>query len=150
MTATTTERDAYFAGQYPSKGTFPAAAATSYLMGTFAAVDANGRASNVATGLNVLGVFACSVDNSAGANDAADVEVRYGIFGFRATGTAPKVGQLCYVADNQTVTLTPGTIGIAGIVQEVRSIAGVVHYFFYLAPHVSGLAFAGLDANDLT
>jgi hypothetical protein len=150
MTATTTDRDPYFAGQYPSKGTFPAAASTAYLAGTFAAVDANGRASNPATGLNVLGCFALNVDNSAGANDAKDCEVRYGLFGFLATGTAPKVGQLCYVADNQTVTLTPGTIGIAGIVQEVRTINGVAMYFFYLAPHVSGLAFAGLDANDLT
>lgn len=150
MAATTVERDAFFSGQYPSRGTFPAAASTLYLMGTMVGVDTNGRCSNVANGINILGVVAASVDNSAGANDVKDVEVRYGLFFFPATGTAPKVGQLVYAADNQTVTLTAGSNGIAGIVHEVRTLNGVVMYGVYLAPHVSGLAFAGLDANDGT
>lgn len=148
MAATTVERDAYFAGQYPSRGTFPAQAATSYLMGTMAGVDANGRCSNVANGIRILGVVAASVDNSAGANDAKEVELRYGTFFMFGTGTAPKVGELVYAADNQTVQLTAGSLGIAGVVSEVRTINGVAMYGIYFAPHVSGLAFAGLDAND--
>ncbi len=150
MTATLNERESYFAGQYPAVGSLSAAAATKYLRGTMVGVDANNRAANVAAGIKILGIVAATYDNTSGANDSGNVEITYGVHAVFATGTAPKVGDLVYATDNQTVTLTPGTNGPAGIVSEIRTLNGVINYWVYFAPHVSGLVFAGLDANDGT
>jgi hypothetical protein len=140
MAATTVERDPKFAGTAPNKGTLPVAAATKYLKGTIACIDANGRASNVAAGLNAVGVFAHTYDNTAGANDAADIELDYGVFGFVMNGTVAKAGQLVYNLDNQTVTLTVGTNGKCGIVTEVRTINGTVYAFVWVNPAIAAMS----------
>ena len=74
MAATTLERESYFSGQHPSKLSYPAAASTKYLMGTMVGVDSAGRAAVIAAGVKAIGVVAATADNSAGANDAMDVD----------------------------------------------------------------------------
>jgi hypothetical protein len=120
MAATTIERDSKFAGLLPAKGTLSAAAATKFLKGTFVVRDANGRAAAPGAGLHAHGVAIATQDNTDGAADAMEIEISYGVHGFLYDGTAPKAGEVVYILDNQTVTLTAGTNGFAGIVTEVR------------------------------
>lgn len=102
-----------------------AAAAKIYYAGALAARDANGRATPGATATTLRGVgrVATTLDNSAGANDAADVSIERGIFRFdNSTAgdliTAADIGNDCYIVDDQTVAKTNGT--------STRSVAGKV------------------------
>ena len=115
---------------FPASGTFSASANSFYARGTIVTRSAAGRAVSPATGdlsgLPAMGVCKFTLDNrtnaeAGGLDDSADVEVEYGIFGFDINGSAPVSGDLVYVFDNHTVTLTIGaTRGIAGKVVEVR------------------------------
>lgn len=149
------------AGEVPAHGTFPALANTLYAKGTIVTQDANGRANSPATsdasGLPAVGVAMMTYDNrttaeSGGANDAIDIEVDYGVFGFAFTGTQPKPGDKLYVVDNQTVSLSDngGTRGFAGICSEVRAerIGGSLKAFVFMGPHVPGSP--GVGANPTT
>lgn len=133
MTATTVERLPKFAGQFPAHGTYPAAANTLILKGTFVARDSAGRASIPAAGCPIVGVAEATflnrtTDASGGAAGAIDVEVSYGVYGFLVTGTTPIPGQVVYAADNQTVTLDPSSSkGVAGVVTEVRDSLAYVY-----------------------
>lgn len=120
MTATLVSRDPFFAGRLPVKGTLPVAANVKILKGTLVAIDASSRATVPAAGLKIVGVAIADFDNTGGAAAAFDVELDYGVFGFVMDGTAAKVGEAVYALDNQSVTLTASTNGLAGVVTEVR------------------------------
>jgi hypothetical protein len=141
--ATTIERDPKFAGLIPAVVTLAAAAATKYIKGTFVCRDANGRAAVPAAGLHAHGVAVATFDNTSGANDAMDVEAATGVFMFNYTGTAPKPGEFVYVSDNDTVTLTASTNGIAGVCTEVRS--GKAHV--WVSPIAVALAISDADGD---
>lgn len=140
------------AGAYPSHGTLSALANTIYPKGTIVQQDANGRAvspvTSDASGLPALGVAMMTYNNLTGsefggANDAFDVELDYGVFGFAFTGTQPKPGDKLYVVDNQTVSVSDngGTRGFAGICTEVRAlvIGGSLKAFTHMGPSVPGV-----------
>jgi hypothetical protein len=128
MTATNAYRDTEYAGPTPTRGTYPAAANKLYPKGTIVQRDASGRATPgaAANGFPAVGVSNATYNNltgapdGAGANDAIDVEVLSGVFGFDYSGT-PLPGETVWVLDNQTVTDTASTNGVAGVCAEVRN-----------------------------
>jgi hypothetical protein len=67
----------------------------------------------IATGCVGVGRAEEAMDNSAGANGAAQVKYRPGIIRFANHGAdlidQADVGKLCYIADTQTVAATDGT-----------------------------------------
>jgi hypothetical protein len=142
MSSTTVFRTkTVFAGQVPAKGTLPAAANKYFAGKTIVQVDASGRATPGApsNGFPAAGVSSASYDNRTGsefggAADAIDIEVEYGVFGFDYVGS-PLPGQTCWVLDNQTVTMTASTHGVAGVVTEVRD----GQCFVWMGPHVAAL-----------
>lgn len=104
------------------------AAATLLLQGVLWARNASGYVTNAedATGLKVVGIGAEEVDNSAGSAGDLEAKAETGIFllANSATGTLTDahIGRKCYVEDNQTVSIDPGTYGVvAGIVRKVDS-----------------------------
>lgn len=107
-----------------------AAAAKKYLAGALCARDANGRATPGATATTLVGVgrVAETVDNSAGIDDAVDVQIEKGIFRFANDGVAPAaladIGNNCYIVDDQTVAKTDGTgtRSVAGKIFDVDSL----------------------------
>jgi hypothetical protein len=143
MTAAAIERDAQFKGLIPAHGSLSALASTKYWKGTMVGKDSNGRACVpvAATATPIQGVAEATFDNSTGANDAFNVEVQYGVFGFLiGAGGTPKPGDTVYALDNQTITLTKSTNSFAGIVTEVRTLGGVQYAFVHLNPFIAGTA----------
>lgn len=152
MAALTIERLTPCAGVVPSRGTAKIAANTRIFKGAMVALDSAGRAvpgGTVAGGATqALGVASATFNNltgseAGGAADALDVEVEYGVFGFKS-GTAgdeilaDDVGKVAYMIDDQTVGLTDGGAGArspAGVITEVRD--GLV--WLWVGPHVSAL-----------
>ena len=68
------------------------------------------------------------VDNTGGADGALSVDYRMGIFKFENSNGADEVtfadiGGLCYVVDDQTVSLTDqgGTLGRAGVIDFIEN-----------------------------
>jgi hypothetical protein len=148
--AATAECDPRWAGNWPSNGTFPAAANELICEGWIVCVNADGEAVEGIAGetFNAAGKAKSTFDNrtsapEGGAAGAIDVEVAYGVFGCKINGTEPIPGQTVFVYDNETITLTPGTNGTAGSVVEVRdSIA-----YVYFGPQIIGLlAVAAVEA----
>lgn len=134
---------------FPASGTFSASANSFYARGTIVTRSTVNRAVSPGTGdvsgLPAMGVAKFTLDNrtnaeAGGLDDSADVEVEYGIFGFDINGTAPVSGDLVYVFDNHTVTLTIGaTRGIAGKVVEVRKNgAGTLQAYLKFSPDSVG------------
>jgi hypothetical protein len=145
MASLTTFRDTENAGLFPKRGTLKASANTLYPRGCLVTRSAAGRAVNPSTadlsGLPAMGVCSATVDNRTnaemgGLDDSGDVEIEYGVFAFDINGTAPIPGDLVYVFDNHTVTLTIGvTRGIAGKVVEVgKNNKGVLQAYVYVSP----------------
>jgi hypothetical protein len=107
--------------------TLKAAAAKIFFAGAMVARDANGRATPGAAATTLLGVGRCAetVDNSAGADDAADVRIERGIFRFANSSGDPvataDIGTDCYIEDDETVAKTDGTgtLSVAGKVFDV-------------------------------
>ena len=143
MTATTSPRLTSTAGPIPSKGTLPMPANTLLLKGTIVQVDSNGRAVANKTDAkqNASGKCAGNYDNrtgsiAGGANDDLNCEVEYGVFGWKGEADhLPKVGDVVYVVDNQTVSNyagLDGNRGYAGYCVEVRD--GL--YWIWMGPHV--------------
>lgn len=106
--------------------TLMAAAAKKYFAGSLVARDANGRATPGATATTLRGIGRCTetVDNSTGADDAAEVTVERGIFLFKNSGGDPvtraDIGADCYIVDDETVSKSN-----AG--GNTQSVAGKVH-----------------------
>ncbi len=150
MASMTTFRDTETAGSQaaPHRGTFKASANTLYVKGCMVTRASTGRALNPSTadvsGNPAMGVCQATVDNRTGAeagglDDSVNVEVEYGVFGWDINGSAPVPGDLVYVFDNHTVTLTIGsTRGIAGKVTEVRKNSkGVLQAYVAMSPVVA-------------
>jgi hypothetical protein len=141
MSSTTVFRDTQNAGLVPARGTYPAAANKMFPKGTIVQRDSSGRATPGAAsnGLPAVGVSNASYNNLTGSefgggNDAINVEVLAGVWGFDYTGT-PLPGETVWVADNQTVTDTVGTNGVAGVCVEVRD----GQCYVWMGPHVASL-----------
>lgn len=116
-----------YAGRLTNHGTLPAQANVKYPSGTLVARDANGRAARPGNGLSCHGISEGEFDNTAsghtgvaGANDAMNVELAYGVGVFDYTNTAPKAGEIVFAVDNHTVDLSSnsGVRGVAGIASE--------------------------------
>jgi hypothetical protein len=147
-TSTTVARQTIEAGPLPTRGTLSCAANQLIPRRTFVQIDSNGRArspaTNDASGLPAIGVADATYDNrtnsafNSGLDDALDIEVQYGVFGWDYVGTAPLPRQTVFVVDNQTVSLdsADGTRGIAGICSETRD----GQCFVFTGPHVKGAA----------
>ena len=92
--------------------------------GAMVAVDSNGEAQNAADTANYQVVGRCdqTVDNT---DDGEVVDVERGVFGWANAGdvTDANIGDICYVVDNQTVSVaTNGSNSIiAGTVVDVDS-----------------------------
>lgn len=137
MAALTAERKTPKLGQdalpsYPTNQPLPVAASTKLFTGALIALATQGvNAGNVvqgqaATGLIALGVSERTVDNSLGAAGAMTVVPRQGVFLMNNSAGADaiglfNVGQLCYIADDNTVALTSngGARSVAGLVVAV-------------------------------
>jgi hypothetical protein len=94
----------------------PMAAAMLIYQGTIVALNATGFASKgvVATTLKQFGRAEATVDNSAGAAGAKDIDVRPGIYRWFNSAAADlitiaEIGTDCFIADDQTVAKTNGT-----------------------------------------
>jgi hypothetical protein len=130
MSDITTERLTPSTGQTPDNGTFGMAANTLLFKGQIVTLDSAGRAAVPGAGQNAVGISKATYNNrtgapSGGAADAVKAEIAYGVNGLAFTGTAPRFGQVVYVADNQTVTLDPtGSLGIAGVCAETKNATG--------------------------
>jgi len=141
MSSTTVFRDTQNAGLVPARGTYPAAANKMFPKGTIVQRDASGRATPGAAsnGFPAVGVSNASYNNLTGSEfgggaGAINVEVLAGVWGFDYTGT-PLPGQTVWVADNQTVTDTAGSNGVAGVCVEVRD----GQCYVWMGPHVAEL-----------
>jgi hypothetical protein len=118
MTALARSRSTPFAGLVPARGTFGAAASAAKIFsGAIVCLDAAGRAikgNTIANGaVAAAGKASADFDNSAGAADAIDVEVEYGVHRFANSAGGDAIAtknryQDCYVVDDQTVALTDG------------------------------------------
>lgn len=104
-----------------------------------------------ATGLVCVGVFAERVDNSAGANGAADIEITSGpgafIFDDEADVRAivkSDIGSLCYIVDDSTVSITPTGRSAAGEIYDVD--ADGVHVKIMSVP--SAVAVIGAEQEE--
>lgn len=102
----------------------PVAAATTLYAGGIVCLDASGNAiaGKTATALKARGVASASVDNSAGAAGAEQVEILKGVFRFDndATDTIDRthIEGTAYIVDDQTVAANDGT--------STRSAAGKI------------------------
>jgi len=101
------------------------AAGTTIYAGAMVAVDASGNATNAGdvANLKVVGRAESTVDNSSGTNGQLTISVAVGIFRWanEANVSDANIGDVCYVVDNQTVSVTnSGSQSIiAGIVTDV-------------------------------
>jgi hypothetical protein len=109
----------------------PVLGATRIWQGTLAAVTLAGfLRPAVATNVTdkVVGLAQDTADNSSGADGALALDVGLGTFEIAYTGTAPTnadIGAKLYVADDNTVTLTPGGL-VAGEVFDLSETTGLV------------------------
>lgn len=91
------------------------AAGTVAFAGGMAVINENGFAEpgKTATGLTYIGRFEQHIDNSAGIDGAASVEIRRGkMFKFKNSAAEPitqaNVAKPCYIVDDETVAATDG------------------------------------------
>lgn len=156
------ERMTKFAGVTPARGTFPIAANVRIFKGALVGLNSSGQAvpGTTISGGCVAGVGKASAtyDNRTGSElggsaGAVDVEVEFGVFQWENSESSDEiaeddVGKVCFVVDDQTVSLTNNTDtrGIAGFVTEVRD--GKPYVF--MGPHVAGLiVIASSEASQL-
>lgn len=140
MTALSAERSTnkYSPNPMPDHIVVNVAASTKIYKGALVGIDINGRAvagTSVAAS-RVIGRAEETVDNSSGAADAKTVKVNIGVFYFANSSstdaiTSAHIGRDCYVVDDQTVALTPGSGAYrrAGTIVAVDSAMGGVAVF---------------------
>jgi hypothetical protein len=136
-------------GDYPRILCVPVAANTLIESGWQVEITSTGyvQPAGTGSGLRVLGIAEHSIDNrtaaTGGAAGAAFLNVRAKVAVLKYDGTAPKVNDVVFALDNQTVTLDSdtGANGISGIVTYVDTVAGEVGV--YMGPHVAGLIAIG-------
>jgi hypothetical protein len=129
MTATAKERLYGSIAEMPHKGTYSAASgAGPFYKGTLVVIDSAGVAAvptpgGTGDGKMAAGVAVSTQTNVGAATGASVVEVEFGVVPLKFQGTTPAPGQLVYVVDNQTCSITTGPTaarGGCGIVSEVR------------------------------
>jgi len=137
-------------------GTFPIAANTRILKGIIVQLNASDQAIPGAdgNGFPAVGRSQACYDNTTGSEAGGsagdlDCEVDYGVFGWLGeAGHLPTVGDVCYVADNQTVSTDSdtGQRGIAGYCVEVRDSL----YWIDMGPATAGqIVIAATEASQL-
>jgi len=94
--------------------------------GSMVMIDSSGYATSAASVAShqVVGRAATTVDNSTGTNGELKIDVEIGVFGWANFGgvTDGNIGDICYVVDDQTVSVTNSGNGIiAGVVVDVDS-----------------------------
>lgn len=142
----------------PSRGTLPCAANQLIPKGTMVQRDSSSRAVSPgdadASGLPVFGVSCATYDNRTGSENGGgagdiDIEIEYGVHGFAYSGS-PKPGDLMYAVDNQTISPTKSSRGLAGVCTEVRD----GKCFIVMGPVadgvISALATTDSDVDALT
>jgi hypothetical protein len=132
--------------------------------GTIACVDEDGRAAGPADAAepvaarNAVGVFRADFDNrttapEGGGAGAINAEIKCGVFGFGAeTGAEPAPGDVCYIADNQTVSTDDDSAsrGLAGYCTAVETLNGIAVYYVFISPAVTGqIIIAAAEASRL-
>jgi hypothetical protein len=163
MTAATLERETPFAGLVPARGSYKIADNTLIRKGWMVGLDADGRAvagDTIANGcISIVGKASSTIDNRTGSadfsglDDATDVFVEYGVFGWQSATAGDAIlqanaGAVCFCLDNQTVSLTSdtATLAIAGYVSEVRD--GQV--YVEMGPTIVGqIIIAAVEASEL-
>jgi len=138
--AATTARLTESKGRHVNVGTFPMPANTRILKGTIVQLNATDQAIPGAdgNGFRAIGKARATYDNTTGSEAGGgagdlDAQVDYGVFGWAGeAGSLPTVGDICYVADNETVSTDSdgGARGIAGYCVEVRD----SKYWVLMAP----------------
>lgn len=107
---------------------FPVAASTKTLIGTFAALDGSNNLVNAtdAAARRVVGIHNAETDNSSGSAGDLSSVVQKGLF-FVANSatnalTDAYIGRVAYIEDNNTVSSSGGTnFVVAGIVEDVTT-----------------------------
>lgn len=136
MTALAIDRqtEGYGLAPIPARLSAGAAASTTLYKGGLVAINASGYAvpASADPRLRVVGVAEAKVDNSTGAAAAKTVQIQTGAFWFGNSSSTDaiaitEIGQVCYVADDQTVakTIGAGVRPIAGVVLGVDTTLGV-------------------------
>jgi hypothetical protein len=126
MAALTKERMTDFAGNLPSRGTYPVAANVKIFKGSLVVLNASrqampGTSATPGGAVICVGKASATFDNTGGSAGAFDVEVEYGTFSWEFSGTVADVGKLAYVQDDQTVSTTATDRIAAGPITEVRN-----------------------------
>ncbi len=101
---------------------YPMDALAVILNGTIVALDSTGYAVPGTSGTGLLAVGIAQESKTAGAVDGdTNIKVHIGVFRLLADSAFAQsdVGALCYIVDNQTVTLTGTSKSIAGTVAAV-------------------------------
>lgn len=161
MTAIASARLTDNSTEYPAMATLNSAANSLYYKGTLVSRDADGRAAvpSDGDGLPVAGVSCATIDNRtvntqghSGLDDGPNIELRYGVYAFVMTGTAPLSQEVVYVVDNQTVSINPlsssgAPRGRAGVCVFVETVNGVSQCFVWIAPGGAGAAAAAGHLN---
>jgi hypothetical protein len=127
MTALTADRDT--ASRAGLRYSYPAKGGVVFFVGAIAAIDSatgfmtKGTAS---TTLKSAGIVQEQIDNSAGADGAANVPTKRGLWRVANSAGADQltlkdVGSAAYIVDDQTVAKTDGggTRSVAGIVRDI-------------------------------
>lgn len=131
--------------------------AMKFFAGALAMMDSDGRARKgaAATGMRGIGRVEEYLDNSSGADDAADVKIRPGIFRWKNSAAADEIakasiGSTCYIVDDETVAKTDGggTRSPAGQVRDVDDQGVWVQMGFVDGP-VSGALAAANNLSDV-
>ncbi|CAB3764131.1 hypothetical protein [Paraburkholderia humisilvae] len=127
MTALTADRDTQ--NRAGARFSYPAKAGVKFFVGAIAAIDsATGFATKGAASTTLKGaaIVQEQIDNTAGADGAANVPVKRGLWRVANSAGADQitfkdVGSNAYIVDDQTVAKTDGgaTRSIAGIVCDV-------------------------------
>jgi len=168
MADATIFRDTPDGGAIPKQSTVAMRANTLVIGGTIACIDTDGRAAGPAAGRNAIGIFRADYDNrttapEGGGAGAINAEILHGVVGFGGeAGHLPAVGDVCYVADNQTVSTDSDSEsrGLAGYCVAVEALNGITTYYVFMSPAVAGqiviaaavaaqLAAAEADIDDL-
>ena len=107
---------------------FPVAASTKTLIGTFAALDGSNNLVNAtdAAARRVVGIHNAETDNSSGSAGDLSSVVQKGLFLVANSGTNALtdayIGRVAYIEDNNTVSSSGGTnFVVAGIVEDVTT-----------------------------
>lgn len=142
-------------GEFPRHVTLPIAANVLCYAGTIACRNADGRTTPGAdaAGLPATGLYKATFDNrttapEGGGAGAILAEIDCGVFALEYTGTAPKTGEVVYVASNHEVSTdsSSGTRGIAGYCVETIG----TKCYTWMGPHVvAQIVIAATEASQL-